>query len=776
MPSDVGAPSDELSDADLQQFVVSGFLQLPPSETPAAHAEIAKQIHACGLQDLNGAGRDPYGLRQLDGPAAGNNLLHAAPALRGPAFLESPKLMCALRRLLGPGYRVHPHCRGHLRQRSAKTSMWHVDAYKGLPWCSGRHHEPRWLMLMYYPQETTAEMGPTQLLPGSQYYRGDSDRHHYSRGHIPDFGEQLSGWATSIHTVTGPPGTIVIMHYDLWHRALASASDLPRLMLKFVVSRSSPPPASPVPPPRWPLVLYSTDDLELLAAEPLLDFLLAGGLEQGDGAAGGRPASAPKRRFDRQLEASSAAAAPSSEAVDVGDVAASDDAAGLATMLSSFLDANETEGAASHRSDLWSGLDLLNSKGAVEAEQRLFAAAVGLAKEALSTNKQRMPAVLSWLAPRCALAVKRAAGKERRVRFVMDRRPIWKHIWEWLHGYCKDDEEASETTTSEAQLLRSLRDELTSGTEPIRMRAAYDLAALPKGGDILVEVLSDIGDGMSTSVRRTAMYGCIAANRLHAQTFTDIMIRRLPLGTATLRAFEGREEAATEAERQDEQHERVDPVLGVPITDPSRWLSASLLREREGFDAECLLAASNKEAEAVYMAAVVLARNPEALDGSGMTAAQLLERFLMPTPVPLSLPPSARLVALESLAHPAIHTSTGVPALRLLAAILTNPLSHGWADAGTRAVAARALAHVAAQGLLRISDTLEAPCSDHGPMISQTFAAAEALAAAADRDPDRYVRGYAFEALMSATSTEQTEVRRSCAERWCPLTTPTSPF
>ena len=332
-------------------------------------------------------------LSQLDGPAAGNNLLHAAPALRGPAFLESPKLMCALRRLLGPGYRVHPHCRGHLRQRSAKTSMWHVDAYKGLPWCSGRHHEPRWLMLMYYPQETTAEMGPTQLLPGSQYYRGDSDRHHYSRGHIPDFGEQLSGWATSIHTVTGPPGTIVIMHYDLWHRALASASDLPRLMLKFVVSRSSPPPASPrAPPPRWPLVLYSTDDLELLAAEPLLDFLLAGGLEQGDGAAGSRPASAPKRRFDRQLEASSAAAAPSSEAVDVGDVAASDDdAAGLATMLSSFLDANETEGAASHRSDLWSGLDLLNSKGAVEAEQRLFAAAVGLAKEALSTNKQRMP-------------------------------------------------------------------------------------------------------------------------------------------------------------------------------------------------------------------------------------------------------------------------------------------------------------------------------------------------------------------------------------------------
>ena len=88
--------------------------------------------------------------------------------------------------------------------------MWHVDAYKGLPWNSGRQHEPHWVMVMYYPQETTADMGPTQLLPGSQYYRGDSDRQHYSRGHIPDFGEQLAGWATTVATVVGPSGTIVL--------------------------------------------------------------------------------------------------------------------------------------------------------------------------------------------------------------------------------------------------------------------------------------------------------------------------------------------------------------------------------------------------------------------------------------------------------------------------------------------------------------------------------------------------------------------------------------
>ena len=69
--------------------------------------------------------------------------------------------------------------------------------------CSGRQHEPHWVMIMYYPQETTADMGPTQLLPGSQYYRGDSDRQHYA-GHIPDFSEQLDAWATVVDTVVGP--------------------------------------------------------------------------------------------------------------------------------------------------------------------------------------------------------------------------------------------------------------------------------------------------------------------------------------------------------------------------------------------------------------------------------------------------------------------------------------------------------------------------------------------------------------------------------------------
>ena len=154
---------------ELKRFIAAGFLELPPSPSapPEVHAAIAAKVLDCGLQEA-GTHRTPYGLGMLDGDAAGNNLLHAAPELRGPALLESPKLHGALRSLLGEGYRIHPHCRGHLRRKGAHTTMWHVDAYKGTAWSSGRHHEPHWIMVCYYPQRTTLPMGPTELLPGSQ--------------------------------------------------------------------------------------------------------------------------------------------------------------------------------------------------------------------------------------------------------------------------------------------------------------------------------------------------------------------------------------------------------------------------------------------------------------------------------------------------------------------------------------------------------------------------------------------------------------------------------
>ena len=146
--------------------------------------------------------------------------------------------------------------------------MWHVDAYKGTSWSSGRQHEPHWVMVCYYPQATTLGMGPTELLPGTQHLRGDSDREHYSRGHIPDFGEQMERWASAPHAVLCEAGSIVVMHFDLWHRALETTdADASRLMLKFVAWRTAPPPAAATAPP-WPLAERRCAD-----GDPLLAFL-----------------------------------------------------------------------------------------------------------------------------------------------------------------------------------------------------------------------------------------------------------------------------------------------------------------------------------------------------------------------------------------------------------------------------------------------------------------------------------------------------------------------
>jgi hypothetical protein len=70
-------------------------------------------------------------------------------------------------------------------------------------------------------------MGPTAILPGTQYYE--------SLSQDPDNAEM---------PICGCAGTVTIVHFDLWHRGLANISDRRRYMLKFVFARTEEP-ASP---------------------------------------------------------------------------------------------------------------------------------------------------------------------------------------------------------------------------------------------------------------------------------------------------------------------------------------------------------------------------------------------------------------------------------------------------------------------------------------------------------------------------------------------------
>ena len=82
------------------------------------------------------------------------------------------------------------------------------------------------MKLARYPQDVTEDMGPTAVLPGSQYYETGESAHEQ-----PEL------------ALCGEAGTVTIVHYDLWHRAMPNRSDKKRYMLKFLFIRLDEPQA-----------------------------------------------------------------------------------------------------------------------------------------------------------------------------------------------------------------------------------------------------------------------------------------------------------------------------------------------------------------------------------------------------------------------------------------------------------------------------------------------------------------------------------------------------
>lgn len=156
----------------------------------------------------------------------GNNILPRVPELQ--LVYDDPAVTGALQDLLGPGYIMNPHRHCHLNPAGNKGQSWHKDCYvfdHNL-----RHPRFRWVLALYYPQDTTADMGPTGVMPGQHWYRTISD---------PDptkATEREEG-------LVGAAGTVSIVHFDAWHRATANTSDRKRYMLKFQFARTIEPQA-----------------------------------------------------------------------------------------------------------------------------------------------------------------------------------------------------------------------------------------------------------------------------------------------------------------------------------------------------------------------------------------------------------------------------------------------------------------------------------------------------------------------------------------------------
>lgn len=241
-----------LSPEDVEDFIRNGYLQLSPDVAPDLHEAIYARAKDVGPRAMQ----------------IGDGILGEIPELH--EVFACPRISGALSSLLGRGYVMHDH--RHLHESGSNADqMWHQDSYWGFR--RPRHHRPRWCMVMYYPQATTLEMGPTYILHGSQYWSLDSD--HKLQGEdilMPDGEIPKAVNINSLNQKTSedrarfldssreyflgeyaelapqkqvvvPAGACLLLHYDLWHRASSRSSDEApsRFMFKFQFLRTAEP-------------------------------------------------------------------------------------------------------------------------------------------------------------------------------------------------------------------------------------------------------------------------------------------------------------------------------------------------------------------------------------------------------------------------------------------------------------------------------------------------------------------------------------------------------
>lgn len=193
-------PALQLTDEEMRDFIINGYVKVQTDFPSSFHENICQQLDTMFEETGN----------------LGNNLLPAIPEIQ--EVFDHPVVHGAMQGVLGADYVMHPHRYCHFNQQGSEGQNFHKDSYAGDEQI--RRHRCRWTMAFYYPQDVTEDMGATAVLPGSQYYETGESAHEQ-----PEI------------SLCGEAGTVTIVHYDLWHRAMPNRSDKKRYMLKFLFIR-----------------------------------------------------------------------------------------------------------------------------------------------------------------------------------------------------------------------------------------------------------------------------------------------------------------------------------------------------------------------------------------------------------------------------------------------------------------------------------------------------------------------------------------------------------
>ncbi len=197
-------PATLFSDEQMRDFIVNGYVTVKADLSRSVHETIYRKTQEFTENEGN----------------LGNNILPRVPELQ--AVFEEPAVRGALTSILGPNYVMHSHRHPHRNAPHSGGQGFHKDSYWGHQ--KVRHHRPRWAMAFYYPQDTPFEIGPSSILSGTQYYS-----HRIT--------EENDGEVA----LSGEAGTVSLIHFDLWHRAMANQTDKTRYMMKFQFIRMDEP-------------------------------------------------------------------------------------------------------------------------------------------------------------------------------------------------------------------------------------------------------------------------------------------------------------------------------------------------------------------------------------------------------------------------------------------------------------------------------------------------------------------------------------------------------
>ena len=243
------------SDTDLCQFLDLGYAVIQPQHfSRRFHNQLYREAER--LYECQEVERDPHKRVEL----ISDRTLDGIRQLN--ALLGCDELTEALNAILGDRHFRYPHSFIH---RSGDFDQgFHKDS--PLPWGSKggmRSHRPNWAMVFYYPQETTVNMGPTEILPGSQYWNVDREGDGRPEGEDrldPGFEgrarqgltEQQIQHELDCHVksldpgleplkLVVPQGSLVLVHFDLFHRGTRHTAGLDRYMYKFWYVRTTEP-------------------------------------------------------------------------------------------------------------------------------------------------------------------------------------------------------------------------------------------------------------------------------------------------------------------------------------------------------------------------------------------------------------------------------------------------------------------------------------------------------------------------------------------------------